>query len=215
MQKIMFSDRFGLTQAVLDGRKTQSRRIINPQPRYDERVGMVFKKKSRRTGEWEEWMSGTGTGGNEPQDSYKNFAFTSKYKVGEVLAVAMSYKDIYERVGAWEYVEEYRRKHESLAGWNNKMFTNTKMPFAKIEITNVRVQRLQDITDDECLMEGIEEEERADGEYNYIFFDAKRKLYIRERTPRDSYARLINAISGKGTWDSNPYVIVYDFKLIK
>ena len=32
MKKIMFNDRYGLTQAVLDGRKTMTRRIIKPQP---------------------------------------------------------------------------------------------------------------------------------------------------------------------------------------
>ena len=31
-KKIMFSDKYGLTQAVLEGRKTQTRRIMNPQP---------------------------------------------------------------------------------------------------------------------------------------------------------------------------------------
>lgn len=30
MKKIMFNDRYGLTQAVLEGRKTQTRRILNP-----------------------------------------------------------------------------------------------------------------------------------------------------------------------------------------
>lgn len=32
MKKIMFNDKNGLTQAVLEGRKTQTRRIMNPQP---------------------------------------------------------------------------------------------------------------------------------------------------------------------------------------
>jgi hypothetical protein len=32
MKKIMFNDKYGLTQAVLEGRKTQTRRIMNPQP---------------------------------------------------------------------------------------------------------------------------------------------------------------------------------------
>lgn len=43
MKKIMFNDKFGLTQAVLDGRKTQTRRIIKPQPEVSERMGMVWK----------------------------------------------------------------------------------------------------------------------------------------------------------------------------
>lgn len=30
MKKIMFNDKYGLTQAVLEGRKTQTRRMLNP-----------------------------------------------------------------------------------------------------------------------------------------------------------------------------------------
>lgn len=33
--------------------------------------------------------------------------------------------------------------------------------------------------------------------------------------PREAYAALIDRISGKGTWESNPYVFVYDFELVK
>ena len=34
-------------------------------------------------------------------------------------------------------------------------------------------------------------------------------------TPREAYAALIDKISGKGTWASNPYVFVYEFELVK
>lgn len=33
-------------------------------------------------------------------------------------------------------------------------------------------------------------------------------------TPREAFAALIDKVSGKGTWESNPYVFVYEFKLI-
>lgn len=111
--------------------------------------------------------------------------------------------------------EKFRKKYEQTKGWTNKMFVKSELMPRRIEITNVRLQRLQDITDEECLIEGIEKELRTDSEYNYIFFDAKRERYIRERTPRDAYARLIDALSGKGTWKSNPYVFVYDFELVR
>lgn len=39
----MFNDKYGLTQAVLDGRKTQTRRIIKPQPMYDDNIGICWK----------------------------------------------------------------------------------------------------------------------------------------------------------------------------
>ena len=34
-------------------------------------------------------------------------------------------------------------------------------------------------------------------------------------TPRAAFASLIDKVSGKGTWEENPYVFVYSFQLIK
>lgn len=149
----------------------------------------------------------------------------AQYKKGEIVAIAQRYSDMYigllydwetykRNLPAGMSVADFRKEFEGERGWNNKMFVKPKYMPRRIEITDVRTQCLQEITDDECLLEGIEKEERTDGGYNYIFFDAKRELYIRERTPRDAYARLIDALSGKGTWESNPYVFAYDFDLV-
>lgn len=198
MKKIMFNDRFLLTQAVLDGIKTQTRRIIKPQPEYDEDKGLL----------WEGYYSGIGF--DNPKDAYKNFAHHGPYKVGEVLAVAMSYKDIYERIRSWEYAEEYRSNHENLAGWRNKMFTDTKMPFAKIKITKVRVQKLQDITDEECLLEGVGLYQETAVKTIATLNDTKEEF----NTAREAYAFMIDAICGKETWESNPFVFAYDFERV-
>lgn len=202
MQKRMFRDRFGLTDLVLSGHKTQTRDVIKIQ---DERLD--YLRGWNLDGGFAEF----GRDGEEPLMLYP------KYYVGEVVAVAMSYKSIYERVAkTWEYAEEYKREHENLAGWNNKMFTNTKMPFATIKITKIRVERLQDISDEDCLKEGIIEH-TAEIIPNYppytqyccgiseVFCD----------TPRQAFAALIDKINGNGTWESNPYVWVYDFELVK
>ena len=207
MQKIMFNDRYGLTDLVLSGQKTQTRRMISQKlmDKYDEllenyevasfNVGVSCIIKSK-----EEFL-----------------LERSPYRIGEMVAVAMSYKSIYERVAkTWEYAEEYKREYEKLAGWNNKMFTNTKMPFATIKITNIRVKRLQDISDEDCLKEGIYEDgDDSSGLYVVPFYD-----YFGNRddgfcTEREAFAALIDKINGKGTWASNPYVFVYDFELVK
>ena len=39
--------------------------------------------------------------------------------------------------------------------------------------------------------------------------------YIEYDNPRDAFAALIDEIRGKGTWDNNPYVFVYEFELVK
>ncbi len=201
MQKIMFNDRFSLTDLVLSGRKTQTRRII----------------KGLKKGEFRCFS---------PHTNWAEFSGTNQitviaplYCIGEKVAVAMSYKSIYERVSkTWEYAEEYKREHENLAGWNNKMFTNTKMPFATIKITNIRIERLQDISDEDCLKEGIRIDESDDIDDFYYFENFSRRGlnnigYYADI--REAYADLIDKINGKGTWASNPYVWVYDFELVK
>lgn len=202
MQKRMFRDKFGLTDLVLSGQKTQTRDVIKLQ---DERLD--YLRGWNLDGGFAEF----GKAGEDP------LALSPKYYIGEMVAVAMSYKSIYERVAkTWEYAEEYKNKHKDLAGWNNKMFTNTKMPFAQIKITKIRFERLQDISDEDCMREGIIEH-TAEIIPNYppytqyccgiseVFCD----------TPRQAFAALIDKISGKGTWESNPYVWAYDFELAK
>lgn len=191
MKKIMFNDRFLLTKAVLEGRKTQTRRLEKCLKFYSPADPI--------------WVN-------------------SRYQAGELVAIAQSYKDTYnymtEHLNELGIIRRFARKllldnYRDHKGWGNKMFVKPDLMTHQVRITRVRLQRLQEITDEECLLEGIEKEERTDGEYNYIFFDSLRELYIRERTPRDAYARLIDALSGKGTWWSNPYVFTYDFDLIK
>lgn len=128
MQKIMFNDKYGLTDLVLSGQKTQTRRVVKEQYRYPNKE--VY---------WDANHKALCFRGKTTVD----YIATPRYYVGEMVAVAMSYKSIYKRVAKnWEYAEDYKREHENLAGWNNKMFTNTKMPFAQIKITNIRVERL-------------------------------------------------------------------------
>lgn len=202
MQKRMFRDRFGLTDLVLSGHKTQTRDVIKVQ---DERLD--YLRGWNLDGGFAEF----GREGEEPLRLYP------KYYVGEVVAVAMSYKSIYERVAkTWEYAEEYKREHENLAGWNNKMFTNTKMPFATIKITNIRFERLQDISDEDCLAEGIEKMIVGCEYYCYSFLSPNpNKIWEDFKSPRQAFAALIDKINGKGTWASNPYVWAYDFELVK
>ena len=103
-----------------------------------------------------------------------------------------------------------------LAGWKNKLFARAELMPHAIKITNIRVERLQDISDEDCMAEGIIEH-IAEIMPNYppytqyccgiseVFCD----------TPHHAFATLIDKINGKGTWESNPYVWVYDFELVK
>ena len=212
MQKIMFNDKYGLTDLVLSGKKTQTRRIIKPQ---DERLDYL------RGWNLDYEFAEFGRIGKEPL-----LRILPHYYIGEKVVVAMSYKSIYKRVAkTWEYAEEYKNEHKDLAGWNNKMFTNTKMPFAQIKITNIRVERLQDISDEDCFAEGIKEVEVSNNwgdstthtEYRITYYNTKglSKQLVSRECPQEAFAALIDKINGYGTWESNPYVWAYDFELVK
>lgn len=181
MKKILFNDKFGLTQAVLEGRKTQTRRIIR--------------------GVYSVSCSGIDMLTHKPA-----------YKLGEVIAIAQSYKD----AGIEDVTDKdgFLYHAFTIAGWNNKMFVRADLMPHQIRITNVRIQRLQDISDEDCLKEGLEWDGVASQYYVNYRKETGSKTFL-GKTPREAFAHLIDKVSGKSTWDSNPYVWVYDFELIK
>lgn len=87
-----------------------------------------------------------------------------------------------------------------------------------IRITDIKIERLQDISDEDCLKEGIYRLDSANGNGGiaYSFVGASDKKHIGlYNTPRDAFEVLIDKVSGKGVFQSNPYVFVYEFNLIK
>ena len=204
MQKIMFNDEYGLTQAVLEGRKTMTRRSIVP-PRTMEGkdvYGFAVVKYPRA---------------NQPievmaldADGAQIGNILPKYKVGEVVAVAQRYKDVRDIIGDGPHDGKFLKFME---GWNNKMFVRPKLMPHRIRITNIRVERLQDISDEDCMREGILED-CPNVQYSFpteIGYCGQYPF----NTPREAFAALIDKISGKGTWEMNPFVFVYEFKRIR
>lgn len=196
MKKIMFNDRYGLTQAVLEGRKTMTRRIIST----DETKGGIVPV-SFWSGKW------CGAHGRPLK--------RQPYKIGEVVAVAQSYKQMCDELDADLSVAEM---YIGAAGWGNKMFVKAEDMLHKIRITNVRIERLHSITVADCFKEGINTIVEGKSEIgNPWGWDTKVDYFKRDNylTPLQAFAALIDKVSGKGTWESNPYVFVYEFELAK
>lgn len=95
--------------------------------------------------------------------------------------------------------------------WKNKLFMPASAARHFIKITAVRAERLQDISNEDCIKEGIEEELNIhNGKQWFTYCNGTHSF----DTPREAYKALINSIDGKDTWDNNPWVWVYDYKLI-
>lgn len=203
MKKIMFNDKYGLTQAVLEGRKKQTRR--------------TFLKPGEETlldGITPEYL----------------ISVKSRYKVGETVAIAQKYEDLIKNDEFYRLFGKNGMPLECIKyeiGYNNKMFVRADLMPHHIRITKIRMERLQDISDDDCLNEGICRSDikntlwgvapiRGEGESGTTYEHSVLGYGPWHLFPsvKRAYASLIDRISGKGTWASNPYVFVYDFELI-
>lgn len=223
MKKIMFSDKFLLTKAVLNGRKTQTRRIIKTSDAF-ERVNPDFDWDEEDIKNWNNSFALTvqNMSEEEKKNCFDYLLDHPKYKVGEVVAVAQSYKDIFSAFSQNPnpQLNIGVKNPTDTAGWNNKMFVKGELMPHQIRITDVRVERLQDISENDCLKEGVVKDTCKTYFNGYAIkfsLDQYNNMMSSEwfRTPREAFAHLINKVSGKDIWSENPYVFVYDFKLIK
>lgn len=194
MKKIMFNDKYGLTQAVLEGRKTQTRRIADT-------VGRLRDITVRQA------LEEVNKGRACLFDEGRPLAL-SAYKLGETIAIAQKYADL-------AYDGEFFRLLGKVIfekGCYNKMFVKADFMPHRIRITNIRVERLQDISEEDCIAEGVWRDDNVELEGTTYWYHGLANSSF--RTPQQAYASLIDRISGKGTWESNPHVFVYDFELI-
>lgn len=225
MQKIMFNDQCGLTDAVLERRKTMTRRII-PEVVIDlPRSGRV--KVSRLHVEHGVLMMDLSNIMGEPYVTAAPRQYQPRYKIGEVVAIAQSYSTIVEDPTA----ESFLIKKELMldngcvltdlftcAGSRNKMFVRADWMPHHIRITDIKGERLQDIKGDDYQREGIVKHDYAD-RYSFIWNCPQKAggtlaVSCNYDTPRDAFAHLIDKVSKRGTWHSNPYVLVYSFELV-
>lgn len=196
MQKIMFNDKYLLTQEILKGRKTQTRRILLPHT--------VHKLRN----------------GNDYQEVIRLY---STYKVGEVVAVAQRYKDIALDVPvelAAELIKQpgWTNKMFTKADVLTRHIRITKIRIERLQDINPMDCLAEGICpsdqrEDLSCVAPINDDKCGDLEYDHSIF-GKGPWHLHPNA-KLAYADLIDHISGKGTWKRNPYVFVYEFELVK
>lgn len=222
MKKIMFNDKMCLTQAVIEGRKTQTRRVITyPKTFHGKDVcGYYVCRRATDRAITEVCMY------DENESFIDEGQILPKYKVGEVVAVAQSYCSIAEELENCNNatcVAHYEKNAQKASeyiwwmehpGFYNKMFVAPDMMIHQIRITDVRVEKLQDISDEDCIKEGVRKVVNENGIY-VQYYVGKGDNACSFENPREAFAHLINKVSKKDVWQENPYVFVYDFELVK
>jgi len=113
------------------------------------------------------------------------------------------------------------QKSETQKGYLNKLFMPAWAARHFIEIVSVRAERLQDISEEDCIKEGIDKWEnyknlpKACRSSPKLLGWSDGVSWDNHATAQEAYASLIDHINGKGTWEKNPFVWVYDFKYVR
>ncbi len=204
-----------MVRALLTGTKTQTRRIVKPQPEFSAESIAVLQ-------------------GNRPGISLSQIV-NDAWQAGFV-DVACPYgvpddrlwvretwgiESPYENETGAPMIPCYRADGEDQKPWDGRWRPSIHMHRADsrltLEITDVRVQRLQEISEEDAEAEGIERNRWADGTWHP--FDG----WVDPTTDPDdfpaqsaqeAYANLWDSIHGDGSWAANPWVWAVSFKRV-
>jgi hypothetical protein len=173
-----------LVQALLDGRKTQTRRIAKPVRHPD--LGNVYSPGALVLEHEPQHVINRACPYGQPGDRiYVRETFSQHPEWGQIAFRADG--EEFEDADGWL--------------WEPKWQPSSQMPkdMARIwlEVTGVRVERLQDISTEDCISEGLNTTLRE--------YDAEVNL-------RDQFQELWESTGGD--WDANPWVWVIDFKVL-
>jgi uncharacterized protein YqfB (UPF0267 family) len=132
-----------------------------------------------------------------------------RYKIGEIVAIKQCYCSIYDEnkdfLGSRDILMD---EIFTSVGWRNKMLVKNELMLHKVKITGIKQCRLQDISDEECLREGIHVFVKS-----MFNFDSSGLPWY--DSAKEAFADLINKLNGKDYWESNPLGYAYEFELVK
>ncbi|MDW9634536.1 hypothetical protein GYB73_00805 [Sinorhizobium meliloti] len=222
-RSILFSG--PMVRALLDGRKTQTRRLCKDQPP----AGVTIIRKTIRPFGKEPYHA------FERRTKFGNFGGEVPVKIsrGDRLWV----KETHARVGDngddhmacpdLTRLVYYRADdvQPELSRWRPSIFMRRQDSRLTLIVTDVRVERLQDISEADAIAEGIIRFRGLDydgtpdagppAECTFYNFRQPVEANDGHYTARAAYMRLWDEINGPGAWDANPWVAAYTFTVIK
>lgn len=194
-----------MVRAILEGRKTQTRRIIKRTPSNDDPCGYGFWKEfSERDNKWyvKDYTHSCVWWGLE---EYTNRF--SKYHVGDILYVRETWQDCtpLKSLITNGYIYRADKLHEELArkhriAWSPSIHMPKKAARIFLKITDVRIERLQEMSFEDMFDEGIEVVPGSIAPY-----------------PSERFKSLWDSIIKKSDigmygWNENPWVWVIEFE---
>jgi len=198
-----------MVKAILAGKKTQTRRVVKPQPKWEESPTFI-------DGFW--CGRYTCFPGNPDEPNVVLFdTMKSKYNVGDRLWVRETFSYC---IGSESFVyraDDHRANDPVVSGtikWKPSIFMPRKVSRINLRITDVRIERLQRLTYENAIAEGIlhrtGEIFGIDWYAGYIGAEWRTDPIIAFRDLWDS----INGKRGYG-WNKNPWVWVVEFEAVE
>lgn len=175
-----------MVQAIFDDRKTQTRRIIKPQPKDD------LSFLGWKLPEYVQVAFGRGV----KTDSLHKFPFG---QVGDVLWVRETWQNSENNV-YYHYKADFT---EPGKGWKPSIFMPKDAARIWLKITDVRVERLNDISAEDSQKEGITWNQGEEWEAKY------------QNAYSYKFKMLWESINGEESWNANPWVWVIEFERIE
>jgi len=213
-----------MVRALLDGRKTQTRRVLKPQPPKDEYGDDYITRLNGP--EWYEPAVVDKYGDEVPgkpiwgvYDELGEWGAPVPYMPGDLLWVRERWSDELLAPGEVYYyataVQDGLRADEvAEIRWRPSIHMPRWASRITLEVTAVRVQRLQEISDDDALAEGVTKVRDNCYVIRGIDYD---EIGLCHSGPIAPFAKLwdsLNAERGFG-WDDNPWVIAVSFRVHK
>lgn len=185
-----------MIRALLDGRKTQTRRLLNPQPKqFPLREGGMCDV-ALETSQNESW----------PRVRLGRVITRQEvpFAVGQRLWVREAWA---KHASGTDYAADLADASRAQAGpWKSGRFMPRAQSRLTLTVTNVRVERLQDISEDDARAEGA----------SCLTMDADGKFYENARgNYYTGFSGLWDHIHGPGAWDENPWVAAVTFDVRK
>src|SRR5690606_17756762 len=114
----------------------------------------------------------------------------------------------------YSYKANYPNVLSELGSWRPSIHMPKEACRIFLEVTNVRVERLRDISESDAIAEGIEviNNEKFGRVFKHYFMGNQEHYF---KVPELSFQSLWQSINGKNSWEANPWVWVYDFKRVE
>ena len=206
MKPILFSTE--MVKAILEGRKTMTRRRVKDQPDISEDDGYVYFWNKGYAFDIHKWK--------------EECVIGARYKTGYVLWVRETWCNdprgsIDSKSDCYYYKADFFDPDVWKGSWKPSIFMPKEAARLFLKVTNVRIERLHDITEEDAIKEGVEmgiHRILKSSKYKN-YYDSKNKCGAWYNSPVDSFVSLWESINGYGSWIKNPWCWVYEFEKLK